>query len=68
MSCVISAAVIEIAYVSQSAAGSPCTLVYRGKDRRWKDITRVQQNDKTYQPASGELFKLFIYKPFKRDS
>lgn len=47
--------------VSQSAAGSPCTLIYWNKGWRRKDDTEPQQNDETCQPASGELLTWAVY-------
>lgn len=59
--CLCQLQTLKAACVSQSAAGSPCTLIYWNQDWRRKDDTRVQQNDKTHQPASGELLTWAVY-------
>lgn len=53
--CSLQLQALKAAHVPQSAAGAACTLIYRSEDRRRKDDARAQQNDKTCQPASGEL-------------
>lgn len=53
--CLFQLQALKPARVPQSAAEAPCTLIHRSEDWRRKDDARAQQNDKTCQPASGEL-------------
>lgn len=56
---------LKAASVLQSAAGSACTLVYSSQEWRRKSNTRVEPNDRTREPASGELLALFSLKPMR---